>query len=154
MGGHGPHIVGNENNMQETDEAMRGKIQSAELVKFNPQNFHLAFWDAGNMYTILGGAPAMIMGVAGATASLAYYQAAGAHKNFYVNNMRVTGRLMMGLTFGLALGYQQFGDRQMLHNAYLAERLRRRYPESMQLHQTDLWKLKGVNAPHDMYKWM
>ena len=35
-GGHGPHIVGNENNMKETDEEMRGKIQLAELVKFNP----------------------------------------------------------------------------------------------------------------------
>ena len=50
MGGHGPHIHGNENNMKESDEEMRGKIQSAELVKFNPQNFHMAFWDVGNMY--------------------------------------------------------------------------------------------------------
>ena len=150
-GGHGPHIVGNENNMQESDEAMRGKIQSAELVKFNPQNFHLDFWDANNMYKILGGAPTMLLGAGGAAASLAYYQASGASKNFYINNLRTTGRLMLGLGLGLALGYQQFGDRQTLHNAYLAERLRRRYPESMKLHQTDLWKLKGVTAPHEFY---
>ena len=152
-GGHGPHIVGNENNMQETDEAMRGKIQLVELVKFNPQNFHLDFWDAGNMYTILGGAPTVTFGVLGAVSSLAYYQAAGASRNFYTNNMRVTGRLFFGCTLGLAIGYKFFGDRQRLHNAYVAERLRRRYPESMGLHQTDLWKLKGVHAPHDFYRW-
>ena len=152
-GGHGPHIVGNENNMQESDEAMRGKIQLAELVKFNPQNFHLEFLDAGNMYTILGGAPSLACGVLGAAGSLAYYQAAGASKNFYINNLRTTGRLLFGLSLGLSLGYNKFGDRQRLHNAYLAERLRRRYPESMKLHQTDLWKLKGVTAPHEFYKW-
>ena len=152
-GGHGPHIVGNENNMKETDEEMRGKIQRAELVKFNPQNFHLEFFDSGNMYQILGGAPTLVLGALGAVSSLAYYQAAGAHPNFYSNNMRVTGRLAFGLTLGLALGYQQFGDRQRLHNAYVAERLRRRYPETMQLHETDLWRFKGIPAPHEMYQW-
>ena len=152
-GGHGPHIVGNENNMKETDEEMRGKIQLAELVKFNPQNFHMTFFDAGNMYSILGGAPSMACAGLGAAASFAYYQAGGAHKNFYANMMRVTGRVFIGFSLGLALGYNKFGDRQRLHNAYLAERLRRRYPESIALHQTELWKLKGVTAPHDFYQW-
>ena len=105
------------------------------------------------MYTILGGAPTLALGVLGAFGSYAYYQAAGAHSNFYTNNMRVTGRLFIGLTLGLALGYSKFGDRQRLHNAYIAERLRRRYPESMGLNQHDLWKLKGVTAPHEFYKW-
>ena len=153
MGGHGPHIVGNENNMQETDGDMQGKIQRAELVKFNPQNFHMDFWSGSSMYTILGGAPSMVCGALGAVGSFAYYQAGGSHKNFYANNMRVTGRLFVGLTLGLALGYNKFGDRQRLHNAYLAERIRRRYPESMDLHQSDLWKLKGVSAPHEFYQW-
>ena len=152
-GGHGPHIAGNENNMQESDEAMRGKIQSVELIKFNPQNFHMEFWSADNMYQILGGAPTMTFAVLGSLGSFAYYKAAGASRNFYTNNMRVTGRLLFGCTLGLALGYQQFGDRQRLHNAYVAERLRRRYPESLDLHQADLWKLKGVQAPHDFYQW-
>ena len=39
--GHGPHIHGNEKNMQESDDAMLGKIQLVELVKFNPNHFHL-----------------------------------------------------------------------------------------------------------------
>ena len=93
------------------------------------------------------------MGGLGALGSLAYYQASGGHKNFYTNIMRMSGRLFIGLSLGLALGYNKFGDRQRLHNAYLAERLRRRYPESLSLHQTDLWKLKGVTAPHDFYQW-
>ena len=40
-GGHGPHIVGNEKNMQESDEAMLGKIQRIELVKFNPNHLRI-----------------------------------------------------------------------------------------------------------------
>ena len=36
MGGHGPHLVGNDKNMKETDSEMAGKIQSVELVKYNP----------------------------------------------------------------------------------------------------------------------
>ena len=153
MGGHGVHFVPNENNMKESDEAMRGKIQSVELVKWNPQNFYLEFFDAGNMYNILGGAPTMVMSGVGAMASVAYYQAGGASKNFYTNNMRVFGRTIVGATLGLGLGYKFFGDRARLHNAYLAERIRRRYPESMNLHETDLWRLKGVNTPHDFYQW-
>ena len=105
------------------------------------------------MYAILGGAPTLVLGGLGAAGSLAYYQAGGVSRNFYINILRSSGRILLGLSLGLALGYNKFGDRQTLHNAFLAERLRRRYPESMTLHQTDLWKLKGVSAPHDFYKW-
>merc|ERR1712012_419841 len=101
MGGHGPHLASNENNMKETDEAMAGKIQSVELVKYNPQKFHLEFWNASNMYQVLGGAPSMTLGVLGAVASYGYYAAAGQSANFYTNNLRVTGRLMFGLGLGL-----------------------------------------------------
>ena len=152
-GGHGPHIHYNDSAMKESDEDMRGKIQRVDLIKFNPNHFHMEFFDADNMYQILGGAPTMVMGALGAAGSFAYYQAAGMSRNFYTNNMRVTGRLMMGATLGLALGYNRFGDRQRLHNAYVAERLRRRYPESMALHEHDLYRCKGVTAPHDFYQW-
>ena len=152
-GGHGPHIHFNESNMQESDDAMQGKIQRVDLVKFNPNHFHMEFFNAANMYSILGGAPTMAMGALGAAASYGYYAAGGASANFYTNNMKVAGRVGLGLALGLSLGYAKFGDRQRLHNAYLAERLRRRYPESMSLSQTDLWKLKGVVAPHEFYQW-
>lgn len=105
------------------------------------------------MYQVLGGAPSMTLGVLGAVSSYGYYAVAGQSANFYTNNMRVTGRLMFGLSLGLALGYTQFGDRQRLHNAYLAERLRRRYPESLDLHESDLWRFKGISAPHEFYQW-
>ena len=72
-GGHGPHIAYNENNKKESDEDMRGKIQRVDLVKFNPQNFHMEFFDVNNMYQILGGAPTCIMGALGAAGSVMYY---------------------------------------------------------------------------------
>ena len=153
MGGHGPHIAHNDANMKESDSDMQGKIQRVDLVKFNPNHFHMEFMDAGNMLSIIGGVPTAICGALGAAGSFAYYRAAGVHPNFYTNNMRVTGRLVFGLSLGLAFGYTRFGDRQRLQNAYVAERLRRRYPESMNLGHTDLWRLKGVAAPHEFYQW-
>ena len=105
------------------------------------------------MLAVSGGVPTAVCGVLGASASYGYYLAGTPSRNFFTNNMRVAGRLMFGLSLGLAFGYNKFGDRQRLHNAYLAERLRRRYPESMDLHQNDLWKLKGVTAPHEFYQW-
>ena len=153
MGGHGPHIHGNESNMQETDDQMTGKIQRVDLIKFNPNHFHMTFFSAESMYNILGGAPTMVCGAVGAVAAYGYYAAAGQSANFYANNMRVTGRLFMGLSLGLTFGFNKFGDRQRLHNAYIAERLRRRYPESLQLSENNLWKLKGITAPHEFYQW-
>jgi hypothetical protein len=38
--------------------------------------------------------------------------------------------MTLGLLAGTAVGYLKFGDRQRLHNAWVAERLKRRYPES------------------------
>ena len=35
-GGHGPKIVGNENNTKETDAEMPLKIRPIELIKHNP----------------------------------------------------------------------------------------------------------------------
>jgi hypothetical protein len=67
--------------------------------------------------------------------------------------MLLTSRIVLGAVFGAWAGYMRFGDRQKLHNAWVAERLRRRYPESKDLHPTDLWKFKGVNPHHHFYKW-
>ena len=154
MGG-GAHAHRNENNMKESDEAMLGKIQLIELIKHNPNHFHMEFFSTSNMYQIFGGAPAMTYGVLGSFISLAYLKNQLAHRrhNYYAYNFKMPLRFFYGFAIGLFAGYMQFGDRQRLHNAFVAERLRRRYPESMSLHATDLWSLKGVQAPQDYYKW-
>ena len=64
------------------------------------------------------------------------------------------GRFVFGSIVGAGLGYMKFGDRQKLHNAWVAERLRRRYPASKSLSVHDLWQYKGVKAPHDFYRWV
>ena len=155
MGGghHHVHVVGNQNNMQETDQEMLGKIQRIDTIKHNPNHFHLEFFDVNNMFNILGGAQALAFGVIGGGFSYWYYAQQVRPYNYYANNLRVASRLFMGVAVGLAFGYHKFGDRQALHNAWVAERLRRRHPESMQLHEKDLWRLKGVKAPHEFYRW-
>ena len=156
-GGHGPKIAYNANNFKQTDEEMLGQIQRIDTIKHSPNHWHMNAFDTTNMYNIMGGAPTLAFGGAGAAISYAYYAgfAATRQVNFYAHNMRVFSRLVFGLTLGLAVGYQRFGDRQRLHNAWVAERLRRRYPESMDLHhqEGELYKLKNVIAPHDFYRW-
>lgn len=77
------------------------------------------------------------MGLAalGGFLSLVYFRAGRATQtyNFYHNLHMGFYRIMFGSLIGGGVGYIKFGDRQRLHNAWVAERLRRRYPESMTL---------------------
>ena len=155
MGGHGAHAHPNMNNIQQTDDEMLGQIQRTETIKHMPNHWHMEFFDVNNMYKIVGGAPTVAYGVIGAAFSQIYYMNAYAHMSphFYVNNLRTYWRLSLGMSVGLWIGYMQFGDRQRLHNAWVAERLRKRYPECMELHNTDMWRFKNVKAPQEYYRW-
>jgi hypothetical protein len=62
-------------------------------------------------------------------------------------------RIFLGAAIGGWVGYLRFGDRQRLHNAWVAERLRRRYPESINIDEKDLYRFKGIKAPHHFYRW-
>ena len=72
---------------------------------------------------------------------------------YYANNTLTAVRLIFGFTFDLTVGYLQFGDRQSKHNAWIAERLKRRYTESMGFFAHNLSTLKEVKAPHEYYRW-
>ena len=129
MGGHGA-ARGNAKNIQETDEEMQAKIQLIETIKHSPNHFHMEPLDVNNWFTILGGANSMAFGAVGGLVSYGYY-AGAASKNFYTFSHSGMLRIAFGVSMGLGLGYLRFGDRQRLHNAWVAERLRRRYPECM-----------------------
>ena len=154
MGG-GHHDNRNHNNMQESDEDMQGKIQRIEMIKHMPNHWHMTFWNMRNMWTVLGDMGTAAYAAVGTSIAVLYFKNGAAHvtPNFYAYNLRLWGRIAMGMTFGIAAGYMQFGDRQRLHNAWVAERLRRRYPDCMSLKTGDLWQLKGVKADHSYYKW-
>lgn len=156
-GGHGHGAHGNEHNMQETGEDMQHKIQRIETIKHCPNHWHMDYFDGASWWAIAGGAPTMLFGAIGAVSSYGYYMNKAANKpfNFHGNNQHAFVRLMFGFAIGAAVGYSQFGDRQRLHNAWVAERLRRRYPASMELHVAGdkLWQFKGVKAEHEFYAW-
>ena len=128
-----------------------------DTIKHSPNHFHMEFLNMSNMYSIMGGMNTMVFGLLGAGISSAYYSgfASTQANNAYAHSLRTILRFKFGLLVGLAVGYNRFGDRQRMHNAYVAERLRRRYPECMNLsvEADGLWKLKGVHAPHDFYRW-
>ena len=152
----GDAILGNPSNIQESEDDMRSHIQTIELVKHNPQFFWLNFWDFNNHFEIVGGF--RTLGIAAIGASLSYslftrrYAALGGSNAYHLIHQGV-GRILFGGAIGGAFGYAKFGDRQRLHNAWIAERLRRRYPEAKTLSQGVLWSFKGVPATHEFYRW-
>ena len=107
------------------------------------------------MYEISGGFKTAMTGLVGGTFAVQYFlgKRATLPYNWYINLHMGMFRFVFGAVLGLTAGYLKWGDRQKLHNAYTAERLRRRYPESMTLTTTDLWQYKGVHAAHPYYGW-
>ena len=154
MGG-GPHIEGNQNNLKEADDDLKNRIRPIELVKHNPQLFHLNFWSSQNQYDILGGGKTCLLALIGGFTALAYFRAGRLTRpyNYYVDVHLGFGRFFFGAIVGTGVGYLKWGDRQKLHNAYTAERLRKRYPQCLELKSTDLWQYKGVEATHGFYGW-
>ena len=152
----GGNIHRNHNNMQETDEEMLHKIQRIDTIKFNPNHWHLDMLSPTNWYNISGGAPTLVSMAIGSLFSYSYYANGARHMpyNFYMHNMKAFSRIAVGAAVGLAYGYMRFGDRQTLHNAWVSERLRRRYPDCMKLNEHDLWQLKGEKANHEFYRWV
>ena len=107
------------------------------------------------MYEVLGGGKTCFAAVIGGATSTQYFLGKRATMpfNYYINLHMGMMRFAFGAVLGLGVGYLKWGDRQKLHNAYVAERLRRRYPEAMNLKTTDLWQYKGVEAIHPFYDW-
>ncbi len=156
MGGHGHyHAHGNKNNTPETDDEIVHKIRPIELIKHSPNAFHLWIYDPSNVWSVLGGAKYAACAASGTYFGYWYYaqKCKNNYASFYVRIMQRSSRMALGFVIGSAIGYAKFGDRQRLHNAWVAERLRRRYPESLELEAHDLWQLKGVKAGHEFYKW-
>jgi hypothetical protein len=158
MGGHGHsdhHTQGNPNNIQETDSEITSKIRPIELIKHNPNLFHLWIYNPANVLQVLGGAGYAACAASGALFGYFYYslKLKHTHPTFYTRIFLTASRVALGFFVGSAIGYNKFGDRQRLHNAWVAERLRRRYPESLELEAHDLWKLKGIKASQEFYRW-
>ena len=112
-------------------------------------------YDPMNLYECAGGFKTALFALAGGFIAYTYFMNGQRTRpyNFYVNLHMGTARFFFGAALGGGFGYYKFGDKQRVHNAYVAERLRRRYPESMSLHATDLWQYKGVPASHSYYQW-
>lgn len=158
MGGHGHdhgHQQTNPNAIPEPDSAMPYKIREINLIKFNPNMFHVSPYDACKTYSILGGSNFLASSIAGGLFGYLYYAQKVKHTpaTFYAHILLSFSRIALGAVVGGWIGYMRFGDRQRLHNAWVAERLRRRYPESLDLNQTDLYKMKGMIPQHHFYKW-
>ena len=141
-------------NFQQTDAELTERIQYVDLIKYNPNKFFLEFYDFNNHWNVLGQWKTLGYAAVGGFISLNLflrrYKSLGL-VNTYTKAHQGFGRFLFGATIGGAAGWLRFGDRQKLHNAYVSERLRRNYPESMSLDQENLWMYQGTKAPHSFY---
>lgn len=149
------HQKTNANAIQETDAELTQRIRSVELIKHMPNLFYVSHTDANAVFQILGGTSWLATTLTGAAFGYWYYaqRVRINPTNFYSAIMLTWPRVFLGAAIGGYIGYLKFGDRQRLHNAWVAERLRRRYPDSMNLEVHDVWKYKGIKANHPFYRW-
>lgn len=152
-GHHGEHH--NPNAIQEADDQLPLRVRSIELIKHNPNLFHLDPFNPKNAFEILGGVPWAASTAIGATFGYWYYsqKSRSLPPTFYPRILLTFTRIVLGSFVGGYFGYTKFGDRQRLQNAWVAERLRRRYPESLDLSTRDLWRFKGIKAGQQYYRW-
>jgi len=152
---HGGHEKTNSHALQETDSEVAQRIRPIELIKHNPNTFYVNPFDLGQSLQIAGGAGFEVCTLAGAGFGWWYY-AQRARLNpatFYAGIALSFSRIILGAAIGGWVGYLKFGDRQRLHNAWVAERLRRRYPDSLNITTQDIWRFKGVKAEQEYYRW-
>lgn len=149
------HAKTNSHATQEADIDLPARIRSIEFIKHNPNLFHVPL-GVSEGYEVLGGASWLGSTLAGATFGYWYFAQRTRFNpsTFYAGVFLSFARVFLGATIGGWAGYLKFGDRQRLHNAWVAERLRRRYPDTLNIETHDLWKFKGVKAPQHFYKWI
>lgn len=92
---------------------MAQKIRPIELIKHNPNNFHLEFFSPHSWWTVLGGANWAASATAGSLFGYWYYnQKLAIHPaTYYVKNMIRFSRMSLGFAVGGFIGYLRFGDR-------------------------------------------
>jgi hypothetical protein len=152
---HESHIETNPHAIKEDDKDLPYRIRSIELIKHNPNLFNVTVTDVETDFKIIGGLPWLASTLAGATFGYWYY-AQKVRLNpatFYTSILLTASRMVLGATIGAWVGFMKFGDRQRLHNAWVSERLRRRYPDAMNIEIEDVWRFKGLKANHHFYKW-
>lgn len=152
---HHGHEKVNPHATQETDAEIVQRIRPIELIKHNPNVFHVSPFDLTQALQIAGGAGFEASVFAGAGFGWWYYsqKARLNPASFYANIALSFSRIFLGAVIGGWVGYLKFGDRQRLHNAWVAERLRRRYPDTLTLTTKDIWRFKGVKAAQEYYRW-
>lgn len=73
QGHHDDHHKGNEHNLSETDEDMPFKIRPIDLIKYNPNLFHMWVYDPANVINTLGGIKYEITALTGGLIGYWYY---------------------------------------------------------------------------------
>ena len=117
MGGHGHGDHGghktNEHNLRENDSDMPYKIRPIDLIKYNPNLFHVWIYDPSQLHSLMGGTKTDVaIGLGGA---LGWYYYALRTRNvpdtYYIRNFRLFSRVFVGVVFGATIGFLKFGDR-------------------------------------------
>jgi hypothetical protein len=89
------------------------KIRLIELIKHNPNHFHIPLSNVGAAYEILGGVSWLVSAGAGGLFGYWYFNQKLKHTpaTFYAKIMLSFSRIFLGTVFGGWVGYMKFGDR-------------------------------------------
>ena len=106
----------NLNNIKETDAEMPYKVRDIELIKQNPNLFHMWIYSPADLLEIAGGPGFLATAALGGLLGFGYISRKLAHNpaHFYSKSMQIYSRCFLGAIVGSWVGYMKFGDRQRL----------------------------------------
>lgn len=108
---HGQHV--NEHNIHENDADLPSKIRPIDLIKYNPNMFHVWIYDPVAIFNIMGGLKTDACAAFGGAFGWWYYtiRTRNIPDTYYIRNMRLFSRVFLGVAVGTAIGFLKFGDR-------------------------------------------
>ena len=117
-----------------SDEEMKQVINRISTIKHWPKHFYLYPLSPKTWYELSGPRP-LIMGCFTTFWCLLSFRTRLYYTRMSVRTLRyhIMMRVFGGFSVGWLYGMYQWGDLQRLNNAYVAERILRRYPESLAL---------------------
>src|SRR5437870_2130909 len=104
-GHHGQRT--NEHNIHESDADIPQKIRPIDLIKYNPNLFHVWIYDPVQIYNLLGGIKTDVCAAIGGAFGWWYYAASTRQvpDTYYIRNMRLFSRVTLGVIVGTTIGF-------------------------------------------------
>jgi hypothetical protein len=138
----------------EKDSILKLKIRPVSMIKRNPSLFYVNPFTE-EAYEMIGGHKFIGLSSVFGFLNVASYQYMIRTQKIqqYTRRFYSLAHFSAGFIIAGFFAYHLLADKQRIHNAYIAHRLFKRYPQSKSLKNTHLYAQRLSNHEEEFYKW-